>query len=343
MLPERNIFWMFLIFFGICQHAYSATLRCYKGSLNNYIVTQLDNPLPLAKSPCIDRSLPTVFYTFGYRGRAGGPATTAVISAYLARKKRNVILVDWEAEAKSGVLGIPLGYVLYAVPNAKKVGDEMGRALVQLARAGLNMTHVHLLGHSLGAHLMGYAGRKARENGFIVPRITGLDPARALFEGTLAVHSGLDRTCAKFVDVIHSDPGGYGTSQPGGSVDIWPNYAGSGVAQPGCPEGSFEMFSPQDLCSHDRAWRYFVESLSSPTALMAVSAASYESWAAKEVNINNTIFIGDLTSTRARGNYFLSTEPKAPFGKGQEGMLADSNQTRKRRNPSLATILRYLR
>lgn len=46
----------------------------------------------------------------------------------------------------------------------------MGKTLVQLARAGLNMTQVHLLGHSLGAHLMGYAGRQARADGFVVPR-----------------------------------------------------------------------------------------------------------------------------------------------------------------------------
>lgn len=76
-------------------------------------------------------------------------------------------------------------------------------------------------------------------------RITGLDPARALFEGSLGVQSGLDRTCAKFVDIIHSDPGGYGTSKPAGTVDIWPNFAGTATTQPGCPEGSFEMFSPE--------------------------------------------------------------------------------------------------
>lgn len=81
----------------------------------------LNDALPLASSTCIDQTLPTIFYTFGYRGRAGGPATTAMISAYLKTKKRNVILLDWEDEAKSGVLGIPLGYVFNAVPNAKKV------------------------------------------------------------------------------------------------------------------------------------------------------------------------------------------------------------------------------
>lgn len=75
-------------------------------------------------------------------------------------------------------------------------------------------------------------------------RITGLDPARALFEGTFS-NRGLDRTCARFVDIIHTDPGGYGISKPKGTVDFWPNYAGNGGTQPGCPSGDFEMFSPE--------------------------------------------------------------------------------------------------
>lgn len=84
-------------------------------------MTPLDEPLVLANSSCVDHALPTVVYTFGYRGRVDGPATTAVLSAYLATKKRNVILLDWEDEAKSGLLGILLGYTFSAVPNAKKV------------------------------------------------------------------------------------------------------------------------------------------------------------------------------------------------------------------------------
>lgn len=74
-------------------------------------------------------------------------------------------------------------------------------------------------------------------------RITGLDPARALFEGTLAIKNGLDRTCAKFVDIIHTNPGYYGTSKPSGTVDLWPNYSPSDGMQPGCPSGTFQLFS----------------------------------------------------------------------------------------------------
>lgn len=76
---------------------------------------------PLELSPCLNTGLPTVVYTFGYRGKTAGPATTAVLKAYIAKRKSNVVLLDWEHEAESGLLGIPLGYALYAVPNARKV------------------------------------------------------------------------------------------------------------------------------------------------------------------------------------------------------------------------------
>ncbi|XP_028172346.1 phospholipase A1 VesT1.02-like [Ostrinia furnacalis] len=322
---------------------HAANLRCYKGSLDNYLTTPLEEPLAVTYSSCIDTSLPTIVYTFGYRGRVGGPATTAVLTAYLNTRKRNVLLLDWENEAKSGALGIALGYTLFAVPNAKKVGEELGNSLVRLAKAGLNTTQIHLVGHSLGAHVMAYAGKRSRERGYVVSRITGLDPARALFEGSFALQSGLDRTCARFVDVVHSDPGGYGAAAAAGTVDFWPNYVGSGGTQPGCPAGDFEMFSAEDLCSHDRAWRYFVEAIAAPTAFPAAAAPSLEGWLARDGQTSDTIYLGDLTNTRARGNYYLTTNPSPLFGRGPSGLRPDDNQARRRRASTLTRLLKYLR
>jgi len=65
---------------------------------------------------------------------------------------------------------------------------------------GLNPKHVHLIGHSLGAHTAGYAGERIEGLG----RITGLDPAEPYFQG-MPSHSRLDPTDAQLVDVIHTD------------------------------------------------------------------------------------------------------------------------------------------
>lgn len=65
---------------------------------------------------------------------------------------------------------------------------------------GLNPKHVHLIGHSLGAHTAGYAGERIEGLG----RITGLDPAEPYFQG-MPSHARLDPTDAQLVDVIHTD------------------------------------------------------------------------------------------------------------------------------------------
>ncbi|XP_052754742.1 phospholipase A1 VesT1.02-like isoform X2 [Galleria mellonella] len=368
---EKYWLWSFVVAFFFVQIAQCANLRCYKGSLDNYITSPLENVMFLANSSCIDPTLPTVIYTFGYRGRVDGPATKALISAYLTKKKRNVVLLDWEEEAKSGFFGIPLGYIITAVPRAMKLGDSLGDALVNMAHAGFNMTQVHLLGHSLGAHVMGFAGKRAREQGYVVSRITGLDPARALFEGSFA-YKGLDRTCARFVDIIHSDPGGYGTTKSTGTVDIWPNYFGSGGAQPGCAVGDFDMFTPEDtiddvninngtnytqyfrmitnvinkvkpnLCNHDRSWQYFAESIIHPTMFPAAAATDYDSWVHSNKSAD-IVYLGDLTNIRARGNFYLSTNSRPFYGKGKAGLQPNNQASVTRRHLSLSRFLKYLR
>lgn len=72
-----------------------------------------------------------------------------------------------------------------------------------------------------GAHIAGYAGARTQNLG----RITGLDPAGPYFENTDTVVR-LDKTDAKFVDVIHTDGAstlqlGLGLMQMSGHVDFY--------------------------------------------------------------------------------------------------------------------------
>ncbi|CAK1601303.1 unnamed protein product [Parnassius mnemosyne] len=305
----------------------TAYLRCYSKSLSEYLRTSLENPLPIIQSSSFDKSLTTVIYTFGYQGKTAGPATTAVLSAYIDKKKSNVILLDWEEEAKMGLLGFAASYATSAAPNAKRIGEELGNSLLTLIDAGLDINSIHLIAHSLGAQLMGYTGRWMRQRGKAVSRITGLDPARALFEGTFAFYTTLDRTAAMYVDIIHTDSGNYGISKATGTVDIWPNYYGKNIKQPGCPQNASDRFSSDDLCSHNRSWQYFVEAILSPTNISAVCAENYQAWMADYTKCNQTIYIGDLINTRARGNYYCSTNSEPPFGKGTEGLKPDYQGT----------------
>ncbi len=81
-----------------------------------------------------------------------------------------------------------------------------------------------MVGHSLGAHLCGYAGDYLKRRWRLtVGRITGLDPAEPHFEWAHPV-TRLDEGDAYFVDVIHTDSNpmlsfGLGMHQVGGGID----------------------------------------------------------------------------------------------------------------------------
>lgn len=75
----------------------------------------------------------------------------------------NVIAVDWEKGADTKDYN-------QAAANTRVVGALIAQLVVSLRKyAGVQPKHVHLIGHSLGAHVAGYAGEKLKGIG----RITG--------------------------------------------------------------------------------------------------------------------------------------------------------------------------
>ncbi|NXJ74432.1 LIPR3 protein, partial [Trogon melanurus] len=140
----------------------------------------------------------------------------------------NCIAVDWQAGAK--------GTYISAVNNIRVIGAEIAYFLNTLQKIfRYPPCKTHLIGHSLGAHAAGEAGRRVRG----IRRITGLDPAGPYFEGT-SPEVRLDPTDADFVDVIHSNAahlpavgkwlGMYNTT---GHLDFYPN---GGSVMPGCTD-----------------------------------------------------------------------------------------------------------
>ena len=74
-----------------------------------------------------------------------------------------MISVDWARGAK-----FPYGQ---ATANTQIAGAEIARLVKKLvAEHGANVSEFHLIGHSLGAHVAGYAGERLDKLG----RITGL-------------------------------------------------------------------------------------------------------------------------------------------------------------------------
>ena len=96
-------------------------------------------------------------------------------------KSVNVILVNWSG-LTFAMEQPELGSIQYntAAINSIDVGNYLGHCLAGIHKAG--NANLHLSGHSLGAHLMGKAGRIYHEiTGEKVDRITGCDPAGPRF------------------------------------------------------------------------------------------------------------------------------------------------------------------
>ena len=70
---------------------------------------------------------------------------------------------------------------------------------------GARVSDFHIIGHSLGSHIAGYAGERLIERGVgKLGRISGLDPAEPLFQN-MPEFVRLDPGDAEFVDAIHTD------------------------------------------------------------------------------------------------------------------------------------------
>uniref|UniRef100_UPI00001119A2 RP2 LIPASE n=1 Tax=Cavia porcellus TaxID=10141 RepID=UPI00001119A2 len=175
-------------------------------------------------------------------------------------EKVNCICVDWKGGSKA--------QYSQASQNIRVVGAEVAY-LVQVLSTSLNYApeNVHIIGHSLGAHTAGEAGK--RLNG-LVGRITGLDPAEPYFQDT-PEEVRLDPSDAKFVDVIHTDISpilpslGFGMSQKVGHMDFFPN---GGKDMPGCKTGI--------SCNHHRSIEYYHSSILNPEGFLGYPCASYD-------------------------------------------------------------------
>ncbi|MGH0185845.1 UNVERIFIED_CONTAM: hypothetical protein FKN15_018987 [Acipenser sinensis] len=184
-----------------------------------------------------------------------------VAALYEREHNANVIVVDWLNRAHQ--------HYPVAAENTKLVGQDIARFIDWMEeKVNFPLDNVHLIGYSLGAHVAGFAGSHASNK---VGRITGLDPAGPVFEGTHA-QGRLSPDDAHFVDVLHTFTRGslglsIGIQQPVGHVDIYPN---GGSFQPGCNlRGALENiashgifgFSEAVKCEHERSIHLFIDSL----------------------------------------------------------------------------------
>lgn len=173
----------------------------------------------------------------------------------------NVIILDY-----SILVQAPDFFAAYA--NAKLASEHSAKLLKFLVDNNkTSWDKVHLVGHSLGGHVVGQIGKwvKRLEEGAIVGRITckvyvnftnylllttalytALDPAMPLFDVS-PEEDRISPDAASFVDVIHTAANGVvGWWDPVGHVDWYPN---GGRYQTGCGL-DFGQNSASNFSSH---------------------------------------------------------------------------------------------
>ncbi|XP_047029091.1 pancreatic triacylglycerol lipase-like [Helicoverpa zea] len=180
--------------------------------------------------------VPTVVIAHGWLSNQHTDINPTIRDAYLGKSDVNVIVLDWRRLALSDYATAARG-----VPA---VGRGLGQFLAFLhSVTGAPYNSMHLVGFSLGAHLVGNAGR---EIGGRAARVTALDPAGPLWNYN---SNRVNPRDGVYVEAIHTDGGytigGLGIGSNVANADFYPN---GGISQPGCLT---------NLCNHNRAWELF--------------------------------------------------------------------------------------
>lgn len=193
----------------------------------------------------------------------------------------------------------------WAALNTLKIGTDVGERITSLKNIVPSNT-IHIVGHSLGAHIAGVAARVYEEHtGEKIGRITGLDPAQPCFNKGASL-KGVASGDATYVDIIHTNPGVLGLKESIGDSDFFPN--GLHPIPKGCHSS---------VCAHGRAWEYYAESVypGNEESFLSTRCTSDESF--REGNCTaRRIPMGFAEKTLdVRGNFYLDVNEDAPFGK----------------------------
>ncbi|KAJ3661871.1 hypothetical protein Zmor_006249 [Zophobas morio] len=182
---------------------------------------KINDMISLKKSG-FNTSNPTKIIIHGFQSSIKEDVFVANKNAYMESGDYNVIGMDWSSLCEFEYLS--------AVGGARRAGKILAEFLNWLSGTGVALNELHLVGHSLGAHVAGIAGHQIKTG--LIGRITGLDPAAPGFR-EVDPELKLDVKDAKLVDIIHTYIRVLSIAQPMGHIDFYPN---GGRWQPGCPD-----------------------------------------------------------------------------------------------------------
>ncbi|KAF9822777.1 hypothetical protein SFRURICE_019467 [Spodoptera frugiperda] len=206
-----------------------------------------------------------------------------------------LILIDHSAYTND-TTGRKISYER-SVQHVHSIGVKVAQVLVELNQAGINASHIHAIGHSLGGQILGHIGANFNKaTGYNISRITALDPAGPCFTNSLKeeqVRAGV----ADYVEVYHCDDGGLGTSSVLGDIDF---YMNEGRKQPNC------RFPRISRCSHHACVTMWMASVAH--RFPAIECNDYKLFKENKCSNNKTTTAGFWNPGTAKGVYYFSTE-----------------------------------
>lgn len=241
----------------VCQNSIQLPLNISKTIYSDYgdedgdeiesYVLDLNLKRDFIETGLYNSSLDTYILVHGFLASWNGDNWMCrVKDMILNNTQANVFILDWSGGSKPM---LPIDYS-QSVSNTDYVGHLMGSFINELLKYSgqANANKFHLIGHSLGAHICGFAGYTVRSIG----TITALDPAGPCY-GSISVKSAqqaehaqlsgylntngdsnkrrLSPLCAKLVLALHTDTSMFGLNENCAHFDI---YVNGGSDQPGC-------------------------------------------------------------------------------------------------------------
>ncbi|KAJ9590786.1 hypothetical protein L9F63_016172 [Diploptera punctata] len=253
----------------------------------NGFILLVDNA-ELLKESSFNSSNPTKILIHGYEGSITSPVITKSTAAFLNNDDYNVIGVDWSKLSQTPYYNI-------AVNSTKPVGKYVAKLVdFLIAKGGAHLSDIHIIGHSLGAHVSGFAGAAVSTGK--IGRVTGLDAAAPLFDNVTS-ENRLNKYDANLVDAIHTDVKFLGLEIPVGHLDFYPD---GGDNQPDCKH-SLSVF-----CNHAIAVEYFVNSITNKTEYPAVECSTLNDAVEGDCHGGDSAIMGENLKYKKYGIYYVS-------------------------------------
>ncbi|KAM8704978.1 hypothetical protein ACLKA7_009438 [Drosophila subpalustris] len=239
---------------------------------------------------------PTRFVIHGWTQSHSDSMNTRITKAWLSKGDYNIIIVDW-SRARS----VDYASSVIAVPGAGRKVGEMIKYLNE--KHGMSLDSLYVIGHSLGAHVSGYAGKTVGEGR--IHTIIGLDPALPLFSYDKP-NKRLSSSDAHYVESIQTNGGKLGFLKPIGKGAFYPN---GGKKQPGCG------IDATGSCSHGRSVTYYVEAVTEDN-FGTIKCNDYEDAVAKKCGSTySSVRLGaDTNAFMVDGEFYVPVHDKEPFG-----------------------------